>query len=259
MLTEARILLPARTFPKTDKEVCLITSLDRIGDAIEGLLKTKQGKPFEAQEWLGLVNSAKQLLLDFAINKSEYMLWPFSPNGTVKIVQMKYPDEEIEDLTPETYLEKVLDVVKRTSSKLLISLEYGTGITKKPLTEVIEKLEEGIVVEICITTKPMSKSDKFKSEAEKEWRQTNEILRNLRKYGNVTIYEVPEPYHTWHMWLSVIDNNPLEGIGFFRNGCLPFWHETYYAHSKKAPKTLRELYGHWKEMTGNGHWFKKYS
>jgi hypothetical protein len=255
-LIDATILLPAKTFPKTDKDVCLISSLDRIDVAIENLLKIKSSKDFERWKRLGLVNSAKKLLTDFAIGKSDYMLWPFSPNGTVKIVQPRYPGEVIEDLEPAVYPGKVLEIVKRASSRLLISLEYGTGITKEPLEKIIWKLEEGITIEVCIATKPFSISSG--SEAEKEWEKTNETLRSLKKYGNVVIYEVPEPYHSWHMWLSIVDNNPMEGIGFFRNGSLPFWHETYYAQCTKATKTLRDLYGHWKEMTENGHWCKKY-
>lgn len=256
-LTGAEILLPAQTFPKTDKTVCLISNLDTIEDSIESLLKTRHDWNFGVEERTILTMSARKLLRDFAINKSKYMLWPFSPDGNVRMVQTRYPYEDIEYLTPETYTDKVLDVVKRAGSRLLISLEYGTGITKRPLKEIAEKLREGTVLEICITPQPISKSVKRKSEAESEWEKTNGILRSLRNHGSVTVYKVPEPFHTWHMWLSMQNNDPIEGIGFFRNGCLPFWHQTYYAHSKKSPKTLRDLYGHWKEMVQNGHWFEK--
>ena len=255
-LTDATVLLPAKTFPKTDTDVCLITNLDKVDVAIENLLRIKFPKESEHWKQSGLVNSAKKLLMDFAAGKTDHMLWSFSPNGTVEIVQPRYPGEAIEYLEPEIYPGKVLEIVKKASSRLLISLEYGTGITKGLLEKIIWKIEEGITIEVCIATKPFSNSSG--SEAEKEWEKTNEILKSLKEHGNVVIYEVPEPYHSWHMWLSVEDNNPVEGIGFFRNGSLPFWHETYYAESTKATKTLRDLYGHWKEMTENGHWCKKY-
>lgn len=246
LLVTKNILVPSSTNPESGATLYSMRSLDNIVVTFQSIDPSYRDYDTELRE----------LLVALAKNKTPLKLWLFLPDGIPsgleKLHEAKIDRCEMLE-THDTYNNRVSNIIRQAESEILISLEYGTGVTKSPYNLLIEKLKEGVKVKICIT--PMQTS-RFVTESKNEWLETNRKLRELFAFGDVQIFEVPDLYHNWHMWLSLKDGSPKEGIGFYRLGCMPFWHARIYANREMDLGFLNFMLNKWRTMVGKS--LKKY-
>jgi hypothetical protein len=237
-----------------DQELCLLRSTVELDIPLKLLVSKKIGKEPNNVIYQK-INQVKIWLQDIARRKTTLNLWASSLDH---VVWKKYQDQGVQTVDLGKGKELIRKILNIEKTHLFVSLEYGTGLTAPEFYDNAKQmLKNGTETNICIVPKrsPLGSSGEYlKSDSEEEWEITNKKLRDLWDYGDVKIFEVPEPFHNWHIWLALDHGKPLLGLAFYRLGSLPILQRPFSMEGNTD--TAKEMIRIWTEMTAK--FTKKY-